>query len=64
MNFDGMQVFSATTVRDRTSLGERVTEWLDRNRDRVEIVDKQVTQSSDAEYHCLTITLMYKHKKK
>ncbi len=25
-------------------------------------VDKIVTQSSDSEFHCLTITLFYKHK--
>ena len=27
----------------------------------LEIVDKIVTQSSDSEFHCLTITLFYKH---
>ena len=29
-----------------------------------EIVDKIVTQSSDSEFHCLTITLFYKHNAK
>jgi hypothetical protein len=28
----------------------------------VEVVDRVVTQSSDKEFHCLTITLFYKFK--
>ena len=28
----------------------------------VEVVDKVITQSSDKEFHCLTITLFYRHK--
>ena len=27
-----------------------------------EIIDKEVTQSSDKEFHCLTVTLFYKPK--
>ncbi len=60
--FSGMKVFSATKARDRGELGERVTAWLDEHRDDVEVVDKTVTQSSDNEFHCLTITLFYRHK--
>ena len=41
-------------------LGERVTEWL-RNHPELEVVDKRVLQSSDAEFHCLTITLLYRY---
>lgn len=55
--FDGVKVFSATKAREREQLGERITDWLEAN--RVTIVDREVTQSSDNEFHCLTITLFY-----
>lgn len=62
MMFDGVKVFSATKQKDRDELGETATRWLDEHRNRVEIVDKTVTQSSDNEYHCLTITVFYKRR--
>jgi len=55
----GVKVFSATKFRDRQGLGEQITDWI-RTNPEVEVVDKVVTQSSDAEFHCLTITLFYK----
>ena len=58
MKFDGVKVFSATKVRDRLALGELVSEWLRKN-PKYQIVDKVVTQSSDREFHCITITLFY-----
>ena len=58
----GIKVFSATKAKDREQLGEHITSWL-RNHPDLEIVDKIVTQSSDAAFHCLTITLFYKHKR-
>jgi len=60
MTFDEMKVFSATKARDRDLLGEKVTEWLKRN-PRKEIVGKEVLQSSDNEFHCLTIILWCKN---
>jgi len=54
----GVKVFSATKARERESLGENVTKWLTDN-PQVQVVDKTVTQSSDSEFHCLTITLFY-----
>lgn len=54
----GVKVFTATKARDRDSLGEQVTRWLN-DHPEVQIVDRIVTQSSDAEFHCLTITLLY-----
>ena len=54
----GVKVFTATTARDREALGEAVTAWL-RNNPQAQIVDKIVTQSSDREFHCLTITLFF-----
>lgn len=55
--FNGVKVFTATKFEQRAALGEEVTRWLTDN--RVKLVDKEVTQSSDSEYHCLTITLFY-----
>jgi folate-dependent tRNA-U54 methylase TrmFO/GidA len=60
-NFTGIKVFSTTLARDREQMGETVTRWIGAN-PNVEIVDKEVTQSSDKEFHCLTITLFYKMK--
>jgi hypothetical protein len=58
MAFNGVKVFSATKAREREELGENVTRWLRAN-PNVRIVDKVVTQSSDREFHCLTITLFF-----
>lgn len=58
MKFDGVKVFSATKARDRESLGDRVTEWLDSN-PGVNVVNTVVTQSSDKEFHCLSITVFF-----
>jgi len=58
MKFDGVKVFSATKARERGMLGDRLTEWLDAN-PALKIVDTVVTQSSDQEFHCLTITVFY-----
>jgi hypothetical protein len=38
-----------------------VTRWLRSNAD-LEIVDRVVSQSSDNEFHCLTIVLFYRQK--
>jgi hypothetical protein len=59
VEYTGIKVFSATKARERAQLGEQVTRWIRANPSR-EIVDAEVTQSSDREYHCLTITLFYK----
>jgi hypothetical protein len=61
--FDAVKVFSATKQKDRDDLGEHVTRWLTEHQGKVDIVDKVVSQSSDSEYHCLTITLFYRHRK-
>jgi len=59
MRFTGVKVFSTTLARDREQLSERITAWI-RDRPGIEIVDRVVTQSSDSEFHCLTITLFYR----
>jgi hypothetical protein len=58
MFFTGAKVFSATKAKEREELGDNLTRWLAAHPE-VEIVDKVVTQSSDREFHCLTITIFY-----
>jgi hypothetical protein len=58
MVYTGVKVFSATKAREREELGENISRWL-RNNPSLRVVDKVVTQSSDREFHCLTITLFY-----
>ncbi len=60
MQFTGVKVFSATKAKEREELGETVTRWLRSN--DVEIVDRVVTQSSDDEFHCLTIVLFFRSR--
>ena len=55
----GLKVFSATKARDREALGETITDWI-RAHPECELIGKTVTQSSDAEFHCLAITLVYR----
>ena len=59
--FSGMKIFSTTLARDREQMGDNITRWLQENQ-KLEIVDKIVTQSSDKEFHCLTITLFYRER--
>ena len=54
----GVKVFTATKAKDREALGDVVTRWLADN-PRARVVDKVVTQSSDSQFHCLSITLFY-----
>ncbi len=51
-----VKVFTATKARDRESIGEQVTAWLAARPD-VQLVRSTVAQSSDAEFHCLSIVL-------
>ena len=58
-SFDGVKVFSATMLADRACLGEKVSAWLAAN-PRLQVVDMIVTQSSDASFHCIAITIFWK----
>lgn len=60
-DFNAVKVFSTTLARDREQMGEVITRWLKDNAG-IEIVDRTVTQSSDKEFHCLTITIFYRTK--
>lgn len=53
-----VKVFCATKARERVALGQTVTTWL-RDRIDVRVIDHAVLQSSDAQFHCLTIVLFY-----
>jgi folate-dependent tRNA-U54 methylase TrmFO/GidA len=59
--YTGVKVFSTTLARDREQMGETITRWLAEH-PGLEIVDREVRQSSDNEFHCLTITLFYREK--
>ncbi len=61
MTFTGVKIFSATKAKERDELGETVTRWLRSNAD-LEVVDRVVRQSSDDEFHCLTIVLFYRRR--
>lgn len=57
--FTHVKVFSATKMVERAELGELVTRWLAEHPE-VDVVDTAVRQSSDSQFHCMTITLFYK----
>ncbi|MFH1438905.1 MAG: hypothetical protein ABIJ56_24580 [Pseudomonadota bacterium] len=57
--FDGVKVFSATKAKERGELGDVVTRWIS-DHPEYKMVDKQVTLSSDAEFHCLTVAIFYR----
>ncbi len=61
LSFTGVKVFSTTLARDRDALSDRITAWLRQN-PQFEIVDKVVTQSSDKEFHCLTLTFFFRER--
>ena len=61
LQFTGVKVFSATKAKEREELGDSITRWLRSNSD-FEVVDRIVRQSSDNEFHCLTIILFYREK--
>jgi hypothetical protein len=58
VRFNGVKVFSATMMVQRQELGETVTRWIAAN-PRHEIADIVITQSSDAAFHCIAITVFY-----
>ena len=57
--FTGVKVFSTTLARDREALSDRITNWI-RENPQLEIVDQIVRQSSDKEFHCLSILLFFR----
>jgi hypothetical protein len=57
-DFNGVKVFSATMFADRDRLGDRVTDWIAAN-SHLKVTEMIVTQSSDAAFHCVAITVFY-----
>ena len=60
-NITGAKVFSATRAKEREELGETITRWIKAN-PQYEVVDKIVTQSSDREFHCVTVTFFFRER--
>jgi hypothetical protein len=56
--FNGVKVFSATMFAARERLGETVTDWI-ASHPECAITEMAVTQSSDNEFHCVTISVFY-----
>jgi hypothetical protein len=54
--FTGVKVFTTTLARDREVMGEAVGRWLAEHPE-LEVVDKDVRQSSDQAFHCLSIVV-------
>jgi hypothetical protein len=51
-----VKVFSATKAREREGLGDKVTEFLAKE-SGLDVEEYHVMQSSDNEFHCLSIIL-------
>jgi hypothetical protein len=56
--FNGVKVFSATMFALREQLGETVTAWMT-DHPQLTVTEFMVTQSSDSQFHCVTITVFY-----
>jgi hypothetical protein len=61
-SFTGVKVFTTTLARDREVMGEAIGRWIASN-PALEIVEREVRQSSDKEFHCLSIVLFYRDRK-
>lgn len=57
--FNGIKVFSATLFNERQLLGDKVTAWIADN-PRNEVTEIIVTQSSDAAFHCIALTVFFR----
>ncbi len=60
-SFTGVKVFSTTLARNREAMGENVGRWLAEHPE-LEVVDREVRQSSDKAFHCLTIVVFYRER--
>jgi len=57
-DYQAVRVFTATKAKEREGLGYMVSRWLEEN-PNVKVRNTSVTQSSDNEFHCLTIIVFY-----
>ena len=58
--YNAVKVFTATKAKEREALGEVMTAWLRRNEGNIEVLNTEVRQSSDQQFHCLTIVVFYR----
>ena len=60
--YNAIKIFSATMAKERSNIGEVATDWISTmsRHKGFDIVDTTITQSSDNEFHCLTIAIFYK----
>jgi hypothetical protein len=58
--YDSVKVFTATKAKEREALGEVITAWMRRNEGLIEVINTEVRQSSDQQFHCLTIIVFYR----
>jgi hypothetical protein len=58
--YNAVKVFTATKAKEREALGEVMTAWLRRNEGNIEVLNTEVRQSSDQQFHCLTIIVFYR----
>jgi hypothetical protein len=57
--YDGVQVFSATTISRRERLGDDLNAWQ-RAHPGLVPVSTQVRQSSDSQFHCFSIIVFWR----
>jgi hypothetical protein len=57
--YDGVQVFSATTISRREKLGDDLSAWQ-RAHPTLVPVSTQVRQSSDSSFHCFSIVVFWR----
>ena len=57
--YTGVKVFSATKAQEREAIGTKLTKWIADNPD-AEIVDTVVKQSSDEQFHCLSVLIFFR----
>jgi hypothetical protein len=60
--FTGMKVFSTTLARDREVMGDTVSRWL-ADHPELEAIGHDVRQSSDRQFHCLSIIVYYRERR-
>jgi hypothetical protein len=58
VEFTGAKVFTATKAKERESLGDVITQWI-KEHPEYRVVDREALQSSDNEFHCLSIIVYY-----
>lgn len=56
--FSGVAIFTATTRYARDEIGGRINRWLAVN-PALRVINADVVQSSDAEFHCVSIAIWY-----